>query len=150
MIRLAFLLSLALTSTASDSNAQDLQGPPLWAIHGIAYVETRSYWDEEGRFHYVDKRVGDAGELGPLQVTRAAWDMVRGDQLDFHRGMGRTATAIDSACLYLCHLRARCSSWDEAVAAYHRGLGGRHRPEAIEYARKVRAYGIASLTNYIE
>ncbi len=49
---------------------------PAWVLPGILAVETRSSYGRSGDIHYVDRRVGAAGELGPFQMTRDAFDLV--------------------------------------------------------------------------
>lgn len=70
MQRLTLLLLIA-----ADAAAASEQDVPAWVVHGIAMVETRSYYDSMRHiWRYVDTRVGADGERGVWQMTEVAFN----------------------------------------------------------------------------
>jgi hypothetical protein len=57
---------------------------PRWVLAGILHIESRSYFTTTG-IVYVDQRTGAAGELGPFQMTRDAFDLVARTGEEFER-----------------------------------------------------------------
>lgn len=100
---------------------------PSWVLPGIAAIETRSYQDPDGTWHYVDQRDGKDREIGMCQMVIGTFRLIR-------RQMPRGTTfadlrspivAVEAARLYLEWLYERTHSWDYAVMCYNVGLRGR-------------------------
>jgi hypothetical protein len=68
VIRLIIALLIASAITAQEI--------PAWVERGILFTESRSSFNADGTLNYVDKRTGKAGELGPYQMTIAAFNIV--------------------------------------------------------------------------
>jgi hypothetical protein len=104
-------------------------------MKGILRVESNSYYDSEGNIRYVDRKVGRAGELGPLQITRRAYLQVKrkGEPgFDTMRTDVKFSEVI--AIRYLLWLRKHyASNWYEAIGMYNAGPG-RKSPS---YVKKV-------------
>lgn len=123
-MRLA-ILTLLLTGIAhAQEDPPEAYGIPSWVLIGIAKVETQSYWDDQGKFHYVDKRDGKDGEKGPFQIMPSTFREVRkrGEELSRVRSDLRLALAV--TCRFLQRLYAATGSWDRAVSCYNTGLNG--------------------------
>jgi hypothetical protein len=71
--------------------------------------------------------IGKAGEIGMYQITPALLKQIGGTS----RG-----TYADFCCVWH-HFRTRTATWQEAAAAYHRGLGGINKIAARDYAQRV-------------
>lgn len=112
---------------------------PAWVLPGILDRESSSY-RTGATIVYVDQSEGDAGELGPFQMRRAAFDQVKRSGEYFERLATDTAFAQELAVRYLHWLRARQPSWFDAVGRYNTGLGG-HYPTAWRYAKDVQRRG---------
>lgn len=123
-MRLA-ILALLLTGIAhAQEDPPEAHGIPSWVLIGIAKVETQSYWDDQGKFHYVDKRDGKDGEKGPFQCMPETFKQVakKGEVLAALRKDHFLAVSV--ACRYLQFLFRRCGNWDQAVVCYNTGLNG--------------------------
>lgn len=103
---------------------------PKWILPAIAYVETRSYYDQTGSFHYVDKRRGSHGEYGPFQCTRIAFNQIKRHGEQFWRVESDIRFSEEIALRYLQWSYSRSHSWDKAVAAYN--------PRDKHYLQKVK------------
>lgn len=113
---------------------------PQWVITGIAAVETGSYF-KSGRLVYVDQRDGRHGEVGPFQMTRAAYEDIKGPEDSFTRMRHEPKYAEKMARRYLLKLRAGGKRpWEEVVGLYN---GGRRVQWA--YAERVKNVGMATL-----
>lgn len=112
---------------------------PAWVLPGILQKESSSYF-VDGRLIYVDQSVGADGELGPYQMTRAAFDQVAVSGELFERLGTDNDFAGALAVRYLIWLRARTPSWFDAVGRYNTGLGGRYAT-AWQYAKRVQILG---------
>ena len=124
-----FLPLLLLTGIiyAQQEDPPEVKGIPCWCLQGIAKVETRSYWDDQGKFHYIDRRDGADGEIGPFQCTAGAFALVAHKGEVFSRLRHDSTFSCAIALRYLAWLRKRCKSWEEAVGCYNTGLGGSPR-----------------------
>lgn len=130
MFAKVFILLVALTMLPAMDVAPD------WVLRGIAKTESRSYYNESGDIIYVDKRRGAAGERGPFQMTRGAFNQVanKAERPLFWKLETDTVFAEYMACKYLDWLHDRTKNWDQAVMAYNRGLTG----SAWTYLHKVK------------
>ena len=123
VIRLAVLTLLLGICYAQEISEEEMR-VPAWIIVGIAKVETRSYWGEDGALCYIDRRTGAAGEVGPFQMLHAAYAQVHRHGESFRRLRSDTRFATDLCIRYLQWLRRRTKSWEEACACYNTGLHG--------------------------
>lgn len=99
----------------------DYQGVPFWVLRGIAAQETRSSIADDGTVTWVDHRVGKAGELGVMQMTQGAFEMVHHKGETFWRLHKDPQYALALAVRYLTYLKARDGTWEKAVASYNAG-----------------------------
>lgn len=141
MIRLA-ILTLLLGAIHAQEISEEEMRVPAYVIRGIAFVETRSYWDVEGQLRYVDRRDGKAGERGPFQLTRAAFTQVSARHDSFEKVRTDPAYALTLTIRYLQWLRRHCQSWEEACACYNTGLRGSVRAGNRYYTLVALAAGI--------
>jgi hypothetical protein len=121
-------------------------GMPSWILPGILAVESSSYY-ADGAIVYVNRRVGAAGELGPFQITRAAYLDVAtsaGLRATFRTLKFSTRIGEIVATLILERHHVATGSWAEAVIRYHVGARG-DRAEGERYLDQVRAAGLAYL-----
>jgi hypothetical protein len=96
---------------------------PRWVMAGILKVETRSILRADDSVKYVDKRRGLAGERGPTQLKRIAFDQVARPGEQFWKVEVDHEFAMDITERYLLWLKARTGSWEGAVKAYNAGPG---------------------------
>lgn len=115
---------------------------PRWVLSGILHVESRSYYAAHGPIVYVDQRVGEAGELGPFQMTRDAFDLVARQGEQFERLATDTAFAQELCCRYLCVLLRDFAGGDWFLTA-GRWNAGPHGAisRAWKYAKRVQRAG---------
>ncbi|HAB17334.1 MAG TPA: transglycosylase SLT domain-containing protein [Verrucomicrobiota bacterium] len=115
---------------------------PNWVLHGILGVETSSFYKPDGSVHYTNRKRGRHGELGPWQMTRAAFLKVhqKGDRFD--RLAQDTAYAQTLAARYLLWVNAQVGgNWDRTVRAYNVGVKGSQRSDrGSDYLDDVRAW----------
>lgn len=128
MIRLLALLTLL-----GSSHAQSQEITLDHIKQAICQVETGTVWIAPGKIKGRWQQ-GEAGEIGPWQMLPAVL-MERGFDPDLVRSSARLAEQAFIA--HFRYLTARTPSIHEAVAAYHRGLGGRSRLAAKAYAGRV-------------
>jgi hypothetical protein len=105
---------------------------------GIAAVETGTDYRDMGDVRGTWTR-GAIGEAGPWQLSPA----VLRDLKAYDRRARVHADVVLAESLtraWLIHLYGITGNWPGAVAAYHAGLGNRHRSYAIAYARRVQAF----------
>ena len=114
------LLVLSLISIYALS--YDMEG----VLDAIAKVESQSYKMEDGSFVYVDQRTGKAGELGPYQMTRIAFNQVKLPGESFHKLSTDVWFARDMAERYINWLlnNSAKNDWTKAIQYYN---GGPHR-----------------------
>ncbi len=108
---------------------------PNEILHAILEVETQSYVDASGRVVYVDKKVGDAGEYGPYQMTQVAFDQIyKGERprSDLKHDM-KFATQL--TCRYLSWLHENFSHGDWMRTIQYYNAGPRHRSK--EYLKRI-------------
>lgn len=130
-------LLIALCILVASVCAEDV---PDWVIRGIAAVETSSHY-RNGFLVYVDRRDGLAGEVGPFQMTRAAYDTIKQPGDSFSRMRHDAKYAERMARRYLVWLRQGGKrSWEEVVGRYNGG-----RRVIVSYAERVKAVGTAAL-----
>jgi len=122
---------------AGEQCASDL---PTWALPGILSRESSSYYAASGAVVYVDQAVGAAGELGPYQMTRAAFDQVASGDDRFARLRHDAAFAERLAVRYLHWLHARTGDWFLAVGRWNAGPHGAYAV-AWRYAKDVQRRG---------
>ena len=123
-MRLVFILALTWSLANAQEDPPEAQGIPCWILIGLAKVETQSFWDDAGRFHYIDQRDGKDGEKGSFQITPEAFRQVAKKGERFVRLTTDQRLSLAVACRYLRFLRARTRSWDQTVACFNTGLGG--------------------------
>lgn len=101
---------------------------PGWVLPGILMVESRSHYGTDGAIVYVDQRIGAAGELGPFQMTAAAFHLVahQHEMAMFERLRTDTAFAEDMAKRYLQVLWRTFADrdWFLAVGRWNAGPHG--------------------------
>jgi hypothetical protein len=114
---------------------------PEWALPGILDRESSSRYTEAGAVVYVDQAVGAAGELGPFQMKRDAFDQVAESGEVFERLGHDTAFAERLAIRYLdwLHLRSK-RDWFIAVGRWNAGPHGDYGV-AWRYAKDVQKRG---------
>lgn len=133
-MRFMLLIIIALLISARCSATDSV---PVWVLSGIMAQETRSYYAIDGdTIVYVDKRVGQAGELSAFQIKRIAWQQVAGPGEQFSRLATDQAYAQLIAIKYLIWLYDHSAkrSWPHAIQYYNRGPG---RPSYRYYANVV-------------
>lgn len=135
-IRSTLLLVCLLLSSAV--NAEDI---PKWVMSGILFTESSSYYNGKA-IVYVNRAVGGDGELGPFQMTRAAFDQVKKPGESFSRLARDPAFAERKAREYLSWLYSGPAqgSWNMAVTMYNAGPNYRGRVTTAYY-RRVSAAG---------
>ena len=111
---------------------------PRWIVAGILAQETKSTLRPDDSIRYVDKRRGAAGERGPTQLKRIAFDQVKRPGEAYWRVETDLDFALDITERYLLWLRKQTGSWREAIQAYNAGLGGRGCSAAHAYYSEVR------------
>ena len=137
LVRCTLVLLLASTVVASDA-------VPDWALEGILSVESASYYEAAPgtRIVYVDKRIGAAGERGPFQMTRIAFDQIARSGESFTRLGTDTRYAEGKARAYLLWLYEGPAqkNWERAIGMYNTGPTGyyRNRSTASRYTRSVK------------
>lgn len=130
---MGLLLMLAL---ACDLHGVDI---PPWVMRGIAAIETSSEWRDIDNITYRDRRVGEAGEVGPWQLSPAALrDLKAYDKRDRIHSNVVLAESMTRAWLLRCHTKA--GNWFDAVVIYHVGPAG-DRQRGRNYAERVKAAG---------
>ena len=134
---LAVLLLLALSILAASSEEM-----PAWVLPGLIARETSSYVQQDGRIRYVVQSRGSAGEVGITQALPATLRQHGASPSLFEQDV---SYAMRVTAQILAHYRAKAGSWESAVAAWRKGLGGRTRKTAVEYAESVRALGESAL-----
>ena len=114
MIRFIILLTLTLGAYAHETEEPTIEQ----IAKAIASVETGENWNgKKGRY----------GEIGKWQILPT---VLR------ERGCSPVGNYQDFRRVFL-YFRSRTKSWQEACAAYHRGLGGINKKEAQDYAQRV-------------
>jgi hypothetical protein len=121
---------------------------PEWVLHGILSVETQSYY-ENGSIVYIDTRRGKAGERGPFQMSRVAFNQVSEPGESFASLETDTVFAEKLAVRYLQWIYDNYGrgSWSRTVAMWNTGPSGyhSHRSKGDRYAEKVRSRGLVAL-----
>ncbi len=144
----AWIAAGVLIACACLARGADGDGVPQWLVAGIAARETRSHY-EGGALVYVDRRDGTDGEVGPFQVTPAAFDDVRrkGERFARMRSDWRFAEAIALRYLILLRKRYRQPDTDLGWLQVARHYNAGDNPTlAHGYAADVWAMGQAAVT----
>ena len=125
----ATTLLLCLSATAMSADIPD------WVLRGVLKTETRSYYDKVGNIVYVDKRRGAAGERGPFQCTRAAFNQVRRKGEEFWKVEVDSRFAETIAKRYMLWLYTTYDQdWERVVEMYNAGPNNR----STTYLKKVK------------
>ena len=96
---------------------------PPYILPAILKVETKSYFDERGAIIYVERKDGLAGEYGPYQVTKAAFDQIykgRRPRSDLKKDM-QFATMITTLYLLWLHKHYGKGDWNKTIQYYNAG-----------------------------
>lgn len=119
---------------------------PSWALPGMLARESSSYYTAAGTVVYRNQSVGEAGELGPFQMRRAAFDQVAESGETFERLAHDTAFAERLAVRYLhwLHRRYAKGDWFIAVGRWNAGPTGDYGV-AWRYAKDVQKRGQRSV-----
>lgn len=106
--------------------------PPEWVIRGILKTETRSYYREDGSIKYIDMRRGSAGERGPFQMTRGAFNQVKRRGEEFWKIEVDRTFAEEMAIRYLHWLDTHYGkgNWYRNVEMYNAGPNN-HSPKYL-------------------
>lgn len=132
---LGLLMAIALTVTALLIGRASAAEVPAWVLRGIASVETNTTWRDMGDLTYRDRRIGDAGEVGPWQLSPAVLrDLKVYDQRSRIHADPVFAESLTRA--WLLRLYRVTGSWWEVLAAYNGGLRGRFSAAATDYANR--------------
>ena len=121
---------------------EEIHGVPLWVVRGILMRETRSQL-QAGQLVYRDRSVGQAGEVGPMQLRPIALAQVA-PLVTPRRAHRDPELAIQLSCQYLKWLyrNAARGSWEMAVRLYNVGPSGpRWGRAASTYLKGVKTYG---------
>lgn len=124
-MRMILLLLLAVAAYTTDE-------VPYWVMSGILKVESNSYYDYSTgteRIIYVNRKIGEAGELSAYQITKIAWKQVKRRGERFQSLATDQLYAEQVAIRYLLWLYNGTAkkSWDRAVEQYNAGPRGRSR-----------------------
>lgn len=86
-------------------------------------VESGSFYtdDSSSVIRYINRHVGEAGELGCCQITMAAFATVSEPGESFQRCAKDSAFCEQIAARYLIYLHHRFGTWDRAVQSYNAG-----------------------------
>jgi hypothetical protein len=118
--------------------SQERQVPPS-VLKAILKVETNSYMDAHGNFIYVDRSRGAAHEVGPYQITPAAFKQVYNGRSSIYRMETDFVFATKIATDYLLWLDKNYSKgdWRKGVQYYNAGP----KNSSKKYLRKIEAAG---------
>ena len=130
----ALKVMLAAALFFSDMSGQD-QREMERVLDGIALVESRSYYDIDGYFQYIDTRVGKAGERGPYQMTRIAFNQIKKPGETFARLSTDFEFARTCANRYLNWLLANSAKGNVGLAIEYYNSGPNRRSRT--YLQKV-------------
>jgi len=126
---------------------------PKWVLHGILYMETRSYYEQDGTLTYVDQRRGRSGERGPFQMTRIAFRQVAKAGEVFADLETDKTFAKEVAIRYLNWLHTNYpGSWEKTVAMWNTGPTGyrSNKRRGDRYAEKAKTYGEIAMARLSE
>jgi hypothetical protein len=140
-----FALVLVLMVISMKGYAEEVE-VPLWVLKGILKTETRSYY-EAGAIVYVDQRIGSAGEIGPFQMKRIAFDTVALKGEDFNKLTTDMVFSEEIAKRYLIWIynNSGKGSWERTVAIYNVGQKNyvKKKKKWLAYLSSVKKYGNA-------
>jgi hypothetical protein len=114
---------LLLLATALHSLENEV---PCWVLAGIMAQETRSSYAIDGdTIIYVDRRVGAAGERGPYQMRRIAWQQIKqpGERFENIATDMRYAELCAMRYLLWLYNNSAKGSWPHAIQYYNAGPG---------------------------
>lgn len=117
-----FALILAMYAVPLHARALEI---PAWVEHGILFAETSSKLIDE-QIIFKNRATGKAGELGPYQMTRAAFDVVKKNGERFENLTKDMQLARDCFERYIGWLYVNFSGydWDLAVRRWNIGPHG--------------------------
>lgn len=127
MIRALFTLTLAWSCYAQEI--------PDAIVAAVAMVESGSTWVDTGDVRGGWKR-GEYGEISHWQFTDAVLADLGLTAIQKRKVASDPVYAESVFRLWYSRLLLRTGSHAMALAAYHRGLGGRHRKDARDYAER--------------
>ncbi len=131
------LLALAMAITdakGAEGTANELTMDQITGA--VAAIETGARWIDTGDVR-GQWRIGSSGEVSYWQLTDAALSDLGLSAIQ-KRKVGRSVVYAESVFrLWYTNLLHKTGSHREALAAFHRGLGGRHREDARTYAARV-------------
>ena len=96
---------------------------PPHILPAILKVETKSYLTPDGRIVYVDRSVGKAGEYGPYQMTKVAFNQIyKGPRprSDLKTDMA-FATELTKRYLIWLHKYFAKGDWNKTIQYYNAG-----------------------------
>ncbi len=138
-IDLAALVMLCAPLAAASAATIDV---PDWVMAGILAVETSSRYDTRGAIVYVDQRIGAAGERGPFQMTRDAFDLIKRAGEDFE-SLSTDPVLAEACCRRYLRLLFRDFAGRDWFTAAGRWNAGPHGPmgRLWKYAKRVQRAG---------
>ncbi len=118
---------------------------PDWLPAGLLQVETGSYYRANGAIEYVDQTGDDDNDIGPFQMTRAAFETVSRPGEDFtrlHRDMHYADLKARAYMVWLFEHEAK-GDWKKVAGMWNFGPSGsrRYPVGARNYANRVVASG---------
>jgi hypothetical protein len=115
---------------------------PAWVLPGILREESSSRYTSTGAIDYVNRADGADGEVGPFQMTPAAFDMVKRSGERFDDLRTNLPFAEDCCRRYLRLLYADFAErdWFIAVGRWNVGPHGPYTG-AWRYAKRVQKAG---------
>ena len=126
------VLSIISTALLAQEPISQVNWDPI--LNGIAKVETNSYL-KDGTFYYVNQRRGRAGERGPYQMTRIAFDQIKQPGDSFSRLETDDYYARMMARRYLIWLYNNSARGNVALAIQYYNAGPNN--SSYRYYRKV-------------
>lgn len=142
MIRCVDLAALVLLCAPLAAAADATVDVPDWVMAGILTVETGSHYDARGAIVYVDQRIGAAGERGPFQMTRDAFDLIKHAGESFE-DLSTDLVLAESCCRRYLRLLFRAYADRDWFTAAGRWNAGPHGPwvRLWRYAKRVQIAG---------
>lgn len=112
---------------------------PEWVRKGILYTETNSYYLPDGTIKYVNKRRGYAGDIGPFQMRKIAFDEVKKAGERFYDLEKNPIFAEELACRYLLFIYEGKGNgdWNKTIMKYNSGPYNSTTPRATRYLTNV-------------
>jgi hypothetical protein len=115
---------------------------PEWVLKGILMTESSSYYRKDGSIKYVNRTTGSAGDSGPFQMKKCAFDDVDKKGEKFSKLKTDTKFAEKKACDYLLYLYNNFANrnWDKTIMMYNQGIKGykSNMDDALTYLNNVK------------